>query len=95
MIALTVLTEECSEVIKECCKAERFGLDTTCPKDHPKYKDYGETTAKDRIEDEIGDLLGAIDYAQQTLNLSWRRIETIRTAKYAEIIRLHGGPGDV
>jgi NTP pyrophosphatase (non-canonical NTP hydrolase) len=50
---LIKLIEECSEVIQELCKAERFGLD-----DHnPKTK----ITNREAIKSEIEDVLFAIE----------------------------------
>lgn len=49
---LTILTEECSEVIKEISKALRFGLD-----DYPPGSDVYNTNRK-RITCELNDLIG-------------------------------------
>ena len=43
--------EECSEVIKEICKAKRFGIDNV----------HKGLTNRDRILDEIADLRYALD----------------------------------
>lgn len=48
--SLVLLTEECSEVIKEATKTLRFGLDST----------YTGKTNKENLETEIGDLIGVI-----------------------------------
>lgn len=53
--ALQILSEECSEVIKECCKCMRFGILNHNPLDET------ETTNIKRLEDEIGHVLFAIE----------------------------------
>lgn len=56
-ILLIQLTEECSEVSKRCSKALRFGLHEVQP---------GQSlTNKQRIEDEVIDLLALIDILQE------------------------------
>ena len=46
---LTILMEECAEVVKECAKVQRFGL-------HP---------SKNMLELEIGDLMCMIEIAEE------------------------------
>lgn len=50
---LTILTEECGEVIKEVTKSLRFGLN-----DHPPYNNK---TNKEKLESEIADLYGVVE----------------------------------
>jgi len=50
---LKKITEECSEVIKEISKAELFGMEDCEPGQ--------ELSNKEKIQDELADLLGAIE----------------------------------
>jgi NTP pyrophosphatase (non-canonical NTP hydrolase) len=50
---LNILTEECAEVIQAISKTQRFGMDNTNP--------FSAETNRDRLEQEIGDLLTMID----------------------------------
>jgi hypothetical protein len=53
--ALTILQEECAEVIKEVSKILRFGWDSYHPKDP-------STTNRNLLEEEVGQLRHMIDY---------------------------------
>lgn len=48
---LTILSEECAEVTKECSKALRFGLENP----------YQGTTSSQKIADELNDLIAVAD----------------------------------
>jgi NTP pyrophosphatase (non-canonical NTP hydrolase) len=50
---LNILTEECAEVIQAVSKVQRFGIDNTNP--------FSTETNRDRLEQEIGDVLTMID----------------------------------
>ena len=53
---LTVLSEECSEVPHRATKAQRFGLEEIQPGQHK--------TNVERLQEEINDLMGAIEELQ-------------------------------
>jgi len=73
---LTVLTEECAEVIQAITKCQRFGFDF--------YKeDYGLN--RDVLAQEVGDALGVIDALLPFLD--GRIIEQARSQKIARVLR--------
>ena len=91
-LSLTILAEESAEVIVEIMKGDRFGLDTPVPW-HPESKYEKGSTPRSRLEDEIGDWLGTLDYARLSgLKLDWQKIDARRKAKVSKIIRIHGWP---
>ena len=53
---LLILSEECSEVIQVVSKTFRFGIDT----------DYNNTTNRDHLHEELGDLLCMISLCIST-----------------------------
>lgn len=52
---LSCLSEECSEIIKNVCKAQRFGLDST----------YKDETNRDKIISELNDFMGVVRILQE------------------------------
>ena len=54
---LVVLSEECSEVIKDVSKALRFGLDDIKPNQTPNL----ELTNSDKITNELADVFAVVD----------------------------------
>lgn len=75
---LTRLIEECSEVIKICCKIQRFGLSSY----HPD--DLGKTTNQMLLLNELGDLGEAIGIYKQTFNAD----EKAQEAKHPEPLKV-------
>lgn len=62
---LTILAEECAEVIVECSKIIRFGPESV----------YEGVTAREKLEKEIGDLMCLIDLAQKADLVSFTSID--------------------
>ena len=50
---LVILSEECAEVAKECCKALRFGLDD--------YSPESNVTNREKIRSELTDLFAVAE----------------------------------
>lgn len=90
-IGLIVLQEESAEVVIEICKADRFGFEAEVPW-HPESKYEKGSTPKSRLEDEIGDWLGALDYCRYSVDIDFERVNARRKYKFEKICRLHGPP---
>lgn len=91
MISLTCLTEESAEVIQEVMKVQRFGLYTKPPRGKDsKYPE--DSTPFSRLQEEIGDWLGAFRYAQDQFDFDMDEIEKQADAKYRKLYALHGKP---
>lgn len=69
---MAITQEECAEVIQAISKINRFGMDT----------EYKERTNRERLQDEIGDLMcmfqmladdGIIDWAEVTIQAEKKR----------------------
>jgi len=72
---LTVLMEECAEVIQEASKIIRFGADT----------DYDGTTPLQRLEKELGDLQCMIDLLHSADMISYTKIDDYAQEKYGKL----------
>ena len=57
---LTCLSEECSEVAKECAKSQRFGLDDKLTMDPYGPRGTNGLTNAEKLADELNDLLGVV-----------------------------------
>jgi len=69
--ALRILQEECAEVVQATSKVFRFGLNTA----------YNDKTNRERLEEEIGDLLCMIDILIENCVLSDSNINGARIKK--------------
>jgi len=70
--ALLITQEECAEVTQAISKIFRFGMDTQYPE--------GTPTNKEKLEEEVGDLLAMIDILiEQTLSNS--HVQQARASK--------------
>jgi hypothetical protein len=72
---LTILAEECAEVIVECSKIKRFG----------KSSVYEGETALDRLEKEIGDLWCMIDLLHGADMVSYTKIDEYAMKKHEKL----------
>lgn len=74
---LGLLTEECGELLEMVGKAGRFGVDTTAD---------GGATARERIQDEAGDVLAAVGYLVRRGVLDYGAVHRRRDAKLARLL---------
>jgi NTP pyrophosphatase (non-canonical NTP hydrolase) len=74
---MSILQEECAEVIQAVSKINRFGLDNHKP-GKPK-------TNKEHLEEELGDLLAMIDLLQSNGVVSLESLETAKNAKFEKL----------
>jgi hypothetical protein len=82
--ALTILQEECAEVIKEVSKILRFGWDSYHPKDP-------STTNRNLLEVEVGQLRHMINYLMdETMSLSQSAIEGAACEKVNKLMKYSG-----
>ena len=79
---LTCLTEECSEVIKDVCKAQRFGLDEIDPK-------TGEAN-KDKIAQEAIEIVAIVELLEEHGILPHRGSLQAIEAKKAKVMNFMG-----
>lgn len=74
---LTILAEECAEVIVECSKIKRFGLDS----------EYDGMTAQQRLVKELGDLQCMIALLQEDDIVSYAGIEEASASKKEKLMK--------
>lgn len=74
---LTLLMEECAEVIHICSKIKRFGLEDC----HPE----GDVTNKTRLEQELGDIAAITHIVTRTSGLSAWEMHTFREKKLEKL----------
>jgi len=74
---LTILSEECAEVIVECSKIKRFGIDS----------EYDGMTAGERLQKELGDLQCMIGLLQADDVVSFSGIEEASELKRQKLMR--------
>ena len=73
---LTILQEECAEVIQAISKAKRFGIDNT----HLK----SGVSNRERITEEIGDLLALVDILLDEV-VDKKQVEAAKRAKVEKL----------
>jgi len=72
---LTILAEECAEVIVECSKIKRFGESSV----------YEGETAMDRLEKELGDLYCMIDLLHGEDMISYTKLDEYANKKHEKL----------
>ena len=72
---LLILQEECSEVIQATSKCFRFGMNGQ----------YQEQTNRDRLEQEIGDVLAMIDLLESQGEISRERLNEAKRRKFKKL----------
>jgi hypothetical protein len=72
---LTILAEECAEVIVECSKIMRFGESSV----------YEGETALDRLEKELGDLQCMIDLLHEADMVSFTKMDEYAQEKFQKL----------
>ncbi len=85
---LTCVSEECSEVAKECSKALRFGLEDQLTLDPAGPRGTEGPTNRDKLVDELNDLLGVVMMLEQegVIPANWMDQEKWHQ-KQAKVIR--------
>jgi NTP pyrophosphatase (non-canonical NTP hydrolase) len=78
--ALLITQEECAEVTQAISKVFRFGFDT-------RYPDMESPTNKEKMEEEIGDLLAMIDILVEKCIISDNNINQARKQKKNKLKR--------
>lgn len=74
---MSILQEECAEVIQAVSKINRFGLDN--------YKPGKPKTNKEHLEEELGDLLAMIDILRDAGVVSFGAMETAKQNKIEKL----------
>lgn len=72
---LTILMEECAEVIVEASKIKRFGESAV----------YENQTALDRLEKELGDLYCMVDLLHGEDMISYTKLDEYANAKHEKL----------
>lgn len=76
-LILTILQEECAEVIQAVSKIHRFGL--------TNHKPDNIYTNQENLEEELGDMLAMIDLLKDMDVVSWDNLEVARQAKIEKL----------
>jgi NTP pyrophosphatase (non-canonical NTP hydrolase) len=74
---MAILTEECGEVIQAISKCFRFGLD----------EEYSGRTNRQRLEEELGDLLAMIEILKYQQVISQQNLEQHKLEKFEKLKR--------
>ena len=74
---MSILQEECAEVIQAVSKINRFGMDN--------FKPGKPKTNREHLEEELGDLLAMVDLLVETEVVSWGNLEMAKRAKIEKL----------
>ena len=74
---MTILQEECAEVISSISKCKRYGLHTLIPQT--------KTSNMQSLTKEIGDLFAMVDLLVNQKLLTWQDIETAKQEKFEKL----------
>ena len=80
---MSILQEECAEVIQAVSKIQRFGFDTRWPEDSPLDN-------RGRMEEELGDLLAMIQLLIAQRLVNEHNLETAMQAKLEKLKKWSG-----
>ena len=76
-LILTILQEECAEVIQAISKIHRFGL--------TNHKPDSTYINQENLEEELGDMLAMIDLLRDMDVVCWGNMEVARLAKIEKL----------
>jgi len=74
---MSILQEECSEVIQAVSKINRFGIDN--------YKPGKPKTNREHLEEELGDLLAMIELLEDNGVIDKDKTEIAKRAKFEKL----------
>lgn len=74
---LNILSEECAEVAQRASKAIRFGMEEKQPGQH--------STNRDRLEMELGDLMGMVDMLGLIPDHATRTLKPKKVERYLNL----------
>jgi len=80
---MSILQEECAEVIQAVSKIQRFGFDTRWPEDSPLDN-------RGRLEEELGDLLAMVQLLIAQRLVNEQHLETAMQAKLEKLKKWSG-----
>lgn len=72
---MLIAQEECAEVTQAISKVFRFGMDAV----------HNGRTNKDRLEEEIGDLICMLQMMEERELIDWTRVSVAATAKRTKL----------
>lgn len=79
---LTILIEECSEVIQNCCKIQRFGTDSYHP-DNPDKTNFH------LLQDELGDLYAMLTILVANNEITMYQLESKALKKLEKLKKFY------
>lgn len=87
---LDMLGEECAEAVKEIFKAYRFGMDTVYTGKAPGTGVYRTTSPRQRLVQEVGDILVSVDLCVALGFFSAKDIAAAKAKKRQRLVELFG-----